>query len=37
MFSRSAFDGEKRLIKNIFLIIVIFLGKKVYKYTPEFE
>ena len=34
MFSRSAFDGEKRLIKNtFFLIIVIFLDDKYIK-TP---
>ena len=31
MFSRSAFLGEKRLIKNIFLIIVIFLDNKYIK------
>ena len=31
MFSRSAFPGEKRLIKNIFFIIVIFLDNKYIK------
>ena len=31
MFSRSAFIGEKWLIKNIFLIIVIFLENKYIK------
>ena len=31
MFSRSAFVGEKRLIENIFLIIVIFLENKYIK------
>ena len=31
MFSRSAFLGEKRLTKNIFLIIVIFLDDKYIK------
>ena len=32
-YSRSAFVVEKRLIKNIFLIIVIFLDNKYIK-TP---
>ena len=31
MFSRLAFLGEKQLIKNIFLIIVIFLDNKYIK------
>ena len=31
MFLRSAFLEEKRLIKNIFLIIVTFLGNKYIK------
>ena len=31
MFLRSAFVGEKRLIKNIFLIIIIFLDNKYIK------
>ena len=31
MLSLSAFVGEKRLIKNIFLIIVIFLDNKYIK------
>ena len=30
-YSRSAFLGEKQLIKNIFLIIVIFLDNKYIK------
>ena len=33
-YLRSAFLGEKRLIKNIFLIIVIFLDIKYIKTRP---
>ena len=34
LYLRSAFLGEKRLIKNIFLIVVIFLDIKYIKTRP---